>query len=478
MTDSSIVWLRRDLRLGDNAALLAAIAAGGTVVPLFIYDEAVEALGAAARQRLGASLARLQADLTARGSRLVLRTGPARITLDAVVAETGAKAVHWHRSYDPTYRARDTEIKASLTARGVEAVSHRGFLLVEPWDVATQTGGPYRVYSPFWRAVRERVVAAPRPRPARLPAPDHWPASEALADWPMTAAMDRGAVVLAAHIQAGEGAALDRLDRFLDGPIDGYRDRRDYPAANATSNMSEHLTWGEVSPATLWHAGLTAMERGAAGAEHFLKELVWRDFAWHLTHHTPELLDRSWRPEWADFPWRTNEDSAEVTAWKQARTGVPLVDAGLREMYVTGRMHNRVRMVVASYLTKNLLAHWRIGQAWFAECLTDWDPASNAMGWQWVAGTGPDAAPFFRVFNPVTQAEKFDADRAYLRRWLAEGQSDPSPESLAYFEAVPRSWGMDANGPYPQPSIELPAARARALAAYDGFRRQRDARNP
>jgi deoxyribodipyrimidine photo-lyase len=294
----------------------------------------------------------------------------------------------------------------------------------------------------------------------------------------MMAAMHRGAAVLAAHMQAGEGAALDRLDRFLDGPIDGYRDRRDFPAANATSNMSEHLTWGEVSPATLWHAGLAAIERGAAGAEHFLKELVWRDFAWHLTHHTPELLDRSWRPEWADFPWSTDEGSAEVTAWKQARTGVPLVDAGLREMYVTGRMHNRVRMVVASYLTKNLLAHWRIGQVWFAECLTDWDPASNAMGWQWVAGSGPDAAPYFRVFNPVTQAEKFDAERAYLRRWLAEGQKDPSPESLAYFDAVPHSWGLDPNGSYPHPKDDLSSGRARALAAYDDFRRRQDARNP
>ena len=467
---STLLWLRRDLRLSDHPALTAAVARGLPVVPVFVYDEAVEALGAASRQRLELSLAALTRSLADLGCRLILRKGAAQEVLGQLVQETSASAVYWSRSYDPTYIPRDTAIKAMLESRSIVARSFKGALLFEPWDVETGQGGPYRVYTPFWRAVRGRDVATTLAAPSRIPALPMDLRSDRLQDWGLSAAMRRGAAVLARYITAGEAAATDRLNRFLGDRIDLYRNNRDFPALGATSDLSDHLTWGEISPAAMWHGGQSALDRGAAGAEHFLKEVVWREFAWHLAYHSPRLLTRSWREEWSGFPWDTDDNSAEVTAWKQARTGVPMVDAGLREMYVTGRMHNRVRMIVASYLTKHLLADWRIGQRWFADTLTDWDPASNAMGWQWVAGSGPDAAPYFRVFNPVTQAEKFDGDTHYVRRWLAEGQDHPGPDALAYFDAVPCSWGLTPENTYPAPVVALDRGRDRALAAYERFR--------
>jgi deoxyribodipyrimidine photo-lyase len=256
----------------------------------------------------------------------------------------------------------------------------------------------------------------------------------------------------------------------VDEAIGTYNDRRDMPGVDATSGLSENLTYGEITPHQMWHAGLRAREAGAQGAEHFMKEVVWREFAYHLMYHTPEILDRNWRPEWDGFPWSTDENSANVIAWKTARTGIPLVDAGLRELYVTGKMHNRVRMVVASYLTKHLLVHWKIGMDWFADNLTDWDAASNAMGWQWVAGCGPDAAPYFRVFNPVSQAEKFDPRSTYIRRWVAEGQRNPPDTALSYFDAVPESWGLTPTSPYPGPVVALDAGRRAALSAYESHR--------
>ncbi|MFZ8940742.1 MAG: cryptochrome/photolyase family protein, partial [Gemmobacter sp.] len=269
----------------------------------------------------------------------------------------------------------------------------------------------------------------------------------------------------------GEAAAARRLSDFLDRALMGYRAARDFPARPATSRLSENLAWGEIGPRAVWHAALRRIEAGE-GDEHFLKELVWREFAWHLLHHTPHIATANWRPEWDGFPWRGESPDAE--AWRRGLTGVPFVDAGMREMYVTGTMHNRSRMIVASYLTKHLMTDWRIGLAWFADCLVDWDPASHAMGWQWVAGSGPDAAPYFRIFNPEGQAERFDADRAYVRRFVAELSPAPGPEARAYFEAVPRSWRLDPATPYPAPAITLEAGRARALAAYAGRRAASD----
>ena len=465
-TTPVILWFRRDLRLSDHPALWAA-AKAGLVIPLFIRDHTVDSLGAAAQWRLGEGLRTFATSLEDRGLKLILRRGNALDVLREVIAETGATQVHWSRLYDPAAIERDTDVKSALKDDGITVESHPGFLIFEPWTVETQTGGPYKVYSPFWRAVKDRDVDAPLSIPD-LAAPDDWPSGDDLDDWKLGAAMNRGADVLAKYCKPGERAASSRLGAFVAHKVEGYKTDRDLPAEDATSRMSEYLTYGEISPRQLWAAGARAMDEGKGGAEHYLKEVVWREFAYHLLYHFPDMLTENWREGWDDFPWRDDERLAEVKAWKQGRTGVPFVDAALREMYVTGYMHNRARMVVASYLTKHCLIHWRVGQAWFDDCLTDWDPASNAMGWQWVAGCGPDAAPYFRVFNPETQGEKFDPDAIYRNRWIAEGQKSPPETALDYFDAIPRSWKMGPGGNYPdEPVVGLKEGREAALAAYE-----------
>ena len=465
-TSSVIVWFRRDLRLSDHAALAAAAQSGRPVIPVFIHDDSVADLGAAPKWRLGLGLEDLTRSLGTLGSRLVLRRGDALEQLQALVAETGAGAVYWSRLYDPKAVARDTRVKSDLKAAGIEARSFGGHLMFEPWTVETKTGGYYRVYTPFWNAVRERDVAAPLAAPAHLPAPDHWPRSDVLSDWSLGAAMQRGADIVRPYVRLGEAAAQDRLAFFMDQIVGRYGDTRDLPWADGTSNLSENLALGEISPHQCWHAGLRAREEGKPGAEKYLKELVWREFAYHLMHHTPQILTANWKPDWDAFPWNT-QDTAAVLAWKQGRTGLEFIDAAMREMYVTGRMHNRGRMIVASYLTKHLLTHWKVGLRWFEDCLIDWDPASNAMGWQWSAGSGPDATPYFRVFNPVTQLDKFDPEGRYVRRWIAEGRQNPSDTALAYFDAVPRSWKLSADAKYPAPVVAADQGRRIALDAYE-----------
>ncbi|PWE34229.1 deoxyribodipyrimidine photolyase [Maritimibacter sp. 55A14] len=468
MRDASpvILWLRRDFRLADHPALHAAASSGRPVIPVFIHDELVETLGAAPKWRLGLAVEAFAARLAEIGSRLTLRRGPALEVLRELAAETGAGAVWWSRAYDPDAVARDTGVKAGLVEDGLAARSHPGHLLFEPWTVETQQGGFYKVFSPMWRAVKDRELEAPFPAVTSLAAPETWPQSARLADWAMGAAMGPGAVVLARHVCVGERAAQGRLGAFIDRRIAEYKARRDYPAEPATSRLSENLTYGEIGPRTVWLAGLAALRRGAPGAEHFLKELGWREFAYHLAWHAPRITHANWRPEWDAFPWSEDEDTA-VLRWKQGRTGIAFVDAAMREMYVTGRMHNRARMIAGSYLTKHMMKHWRIGQRWFEECLIDWDPASNAMGWQWVAGSGPDAAPYFRIFNPDTQLAKFDPGREYVARYVAERAGDrPGADALAFFEAAPRSWNLSPDMAVPEPLVALDTGRRHALAAY------------
>ena len=460
-----IVWFRRDLRLRDHEALAAACATGRPVIPVFISDTLVDSLGAAPKMRLGLAVDHFAKLLRSNSSNLVLRKGDALTVLRELIAETGAGAVYWSRLYDPQHKSRDTAVKAALKQDGIDVHSFTGHLLFEPWTVETKTGGFYKVFTPMWKSVRDRSLAMSLRTPDGIASPDQWPISESLEDWHMSAAMKRGADGLATYCVVGENAAADRLQQFLSEKIGRYVENRNIPGVAGTSGLSENLTYGEISPRQCWHAGWKALHDGHSGAETFLRELVWREFAYHLAHHTPRLLTGNWKPEWDAFPWNTNV-TEHVTAWKQGRTGVPFVDAAMREMYVTGVMHNRGRMIVASYLTKHLLSHWKIGLDWFADCLIDWDPCSNAMGWQWAAGSGPDAAPYFRVFNPITQLDKFDPQRTYADRWIAEGKANPSDTAQSYFDMVPKSWGISKQDAYPAPIVDVKLGRERALDAY------------
>lgn len=468
MAEPAIWWVRRDLRLSDNPALDAAIKAGGPVIPVFVLDDVFESYGACPLWRFGLGVAKLAETLENKGSRLILRRGQAQEVLTDLVKEAGARTVRWSRAYDPDQVKRDERVKTALKDADVDAESVPGHLLFEPWTVETKQGEFYKVYTPFWKAVKDRDIASTLSAPSKIPVPDAWPKSDDLEDWNLAARMNRGADVVAEHVNVGESAASSRLQSFTTHHIADYGDCRDYPAAGGTSKLSENLTWGEISPRACWHAGVRALEEGKKGAETFLKELVWREFAYHLVWHTPRITEENWREGWDKFPWNEDERKAEVKAWKHARTGVRFVDAAMRELYVTGHMHNRSRMIVASYLTKHLMCHWRIGKEWFEDCLIDWDPASNAMGWQWAAGSGPDAAPYFRVFNPVTQLDKYDSDREYVKTWIAEDYETPRKTALSYFDAIPRSWHMSADDDYPnEPIVGMDEGRQKALGAYE-----------
>ncbi|WP_210527596.1 cryptochrome/photolyase family protein [Rubellimicrobium arenae] len=469
MTESTspiLLWFRRDLRLSDHPALNAAVATGRPVIPIFLHDEGIETLGAAARLRIGFAVGELARALEALGSRLILRRGPALQSLTALVSETQAGTVWWSRLHDPMSQRRDEAVSHGLRAAGIETRAWPGHLLFEPEKVATGTGGSFKVYGAFFKSIVNRDPGLPLPAPDRLMAPASWPRSDRLEDWRLSAALRGGAPIVAAWQRPGERRAHERLECFLAEKIGSYPESREYPSLDGTSGLSENLTYGEISVRTCWRAGLAALERGEAGADRFLRELAWREFSHHLLFHAPGLAMDPWRPEWRSFPWTDDAEAPLVQAWKKGRTGVRLVDAAMREMYVTGRMHNRARMIVASFLTKHMMVHWRVGLTWFEECLTDWDPASNAVNWQWVAGSGPDAAPFFRIFNPVAQAKTYDAEGRYAQRWIAEGQSDAPATALSFFEAVPRSWGLSSRDPYPAPVLDLALARERALEAF------------
>ncbi|MFT5628842.1 MAG: deoxyribodipyrimidine photo-lyase [Gammaproteobacteria bacterium] len=465
-TTPIIYWLRRDFRLSDHPGLTAAVLSGRPVIPVFIYDELVESYGAAPKWRLGLAVEHFAKSLVKMGSKLILRRGRALNVLRDLAEETGAGAVYWSRAYDPAAIIRDTHVKTGLKADGLEAKSHPGHLLFEPWKIETKTGGYYKVFTPMWKAVRNIVLEQELPEITHLPEPLVWPRSDDLDSWHMGLGMKRGAKIVAKRVCVGEKAANERLAIFIQNKVENYKTTRDVLSVDGTSRLSENLTYGEISPRAVWHAGWKTLNDGVSDAEVFLKELVWREFAYHLAYYTPAIVSENWKDAWNSFPWK--DDGIHALPWKQGRTGIQLVDAAMREMYVTGTMHNRGRMIVASYLTKHMMTHWKVGQKWFEDCLIDWDPASNAMGWQWAAGSGPDAAPFFRIFNPDTQAEKFDKDRNYRARYLAECFSDHTDHAQQFFEAIPQSWKLSASDAYPAPIVELDVGRRLALLAYKG----------
>ena len=464
----TLYWVRKDFRLSDNAALLSALDGDGPVVPICICDEVVETYGAAPKWRWGEAAKTFAQTLRAKKSDLIFRRGNALDVLRELIAETGATRVVWGRQYDRAAKARDTSVKAALKAADIEAISVRNHLLTEPWEIETKTGGPYRVYTPYKNACLAREsFAEPHPAPSKLNPPTEWPASHNIEDWHLDHAMNRGAAIVSHYSAVGEKAALKRLGVFL-AKLVYYGAGRDTPSIVGTSRLSENLAWGEISPQTIWSAVRNDPTANSDGAKVFLSEILWREFAYHLTHHYPNIGDANWRDEWDRFPWRKDNEDAEV--WRRGMTGLPFVDAAMRELYTTGIMHNRLRMLTASALTKHLMTDWRVGEQWFADCLLDWDPASNAMGWQWAAGSGPDASPFFRIFNPETQRYKFDRAGIYVENWVAEKALKPSKDGQRFFKAIPKSWNMSPDQPYPNPIVDLKAGRERALAAYKELR--------
>ena len=419
MSGPSIVWFRDDLRLTDHPALTAAVERGKPVVLLYLLDEVspgIRPLGGGTRWWLHHSLTALAAAIEGLGGRLVLRRGAAEVEVPNLVAEIGAGAVYWNRRYGAS-REVDARLKSALRSAGVEVDSFAANLLVEPWEVTTESGTPYRVFTPFWRAARERPMRDPLPAPVAVP-PGSAVVSDDLDAWALLPTSPDWAAGLRSTWRPGESAAHARLEQFLADRLDHY-DRRDEPAL-ATSGLSPHLRFGEISAAQVHERlGRDVAPSAQKNVAKFLSELGWREFNWHTLYAEPDLATRNLWPTFDEFPWSWDR-GPEVEAWQQGRTGIPLVDAGMRELWHTGTMHNRVRMVVASFLVKNLLRHWRIGEEWFWDTLVDADEASNPGNWQWVAGSGADAAPYFRVFNPELQAAKFDPTGEYVRRWVPD----------------------------------------------------------
>lgn len=473
-----IVWFRQDLRRADNPALAAAQDSGRPVLPLFVLDDDAPgdwAWGGASRWWLHHSLERLRAGLERINSGLVLRRGDARDILPALAGETGAAAVYWNRCYEPFAIDRDGKIKADLKEKGIAAESFSGNLLFEPWTVETAAGGPYKVFTPFYKAcLKGPSPRPPLPTPTKLAAPDGWPGSDRLEDWGLLPTSPDWAGGLRDTWVPGEAGARDRLADFLDGPVAAYPDDRDRPGVAGTSRLSPHLHWGEISPHQVWHA-VRNRETGAGdkGRESFLREVVWREFSYNLLYHWPGLPEEPLREEFASFPWRRNGDRER--AWQRGRTGYPIVDAGMRELWHTGWMHNRVRMIVASFLIKDLNVPWQAGAEWFWDTLVDADLASNSASWQWVAGCGADAAPFFRIFNPSLQGTRFDPDGAYVRRWLPELARLPDTVIHTPWKARPLDLadaGIRLGRDYPEPLVDHGAARERALAAFRSLRNE------
>lgn len=470
----ALIWFRRDLRLDDNPALQAALRAGHVPVPVYIHapdEEAPWAPGAASRAWLHKSLLALDADLRARGSRLIIRRGESLAEIEKLIAETRAEALHWNRLYEPASIARDTRIKQGLKSRGLTVESHNAALLVEPWTVETGQGDPYRVFTPFWKNARQRLdPKAPPAAPARLPEVPVMLAGLGVDDLKLEPQKPepRWDAGFWDDWQPGEAGAADLLDAFLDGAATGYKEQRNYPDRIATSKLSPHLHFGEISPRRIVSAVLARQWPAAVqpDIDHFLSELGWREFSHHLLFHFPHTAQENLNPRFEEFRW-ARPDPAHLAAWQRGRTGVPIVDAGMRELWHTGWMHNRVRMVVASFLTKNLRYHWKHGADWFWDTLLDADLPNNTQGWQWTAGTGADAAPYFRIFSPIAQAQKFDASGRYIRRWVPELAKLPD-EALAAPWERPDLLRRLAPAYPPRPIVDLKASREAALEAYSG----------
>jgi len=472
---NSLVWFRLDLRLADNPALDAAVKHKGPVVPVFVWapdEEAPWEPGGASCWWMHQSLLALQSKLESVGSRLIIRRGETLAALRQVARETGANAIFWNRRYEPAVMARDQIIKQSLRDDGFKVESFNGALLHEPWTIENQSGKPFQVFTPFWK----KCLSLPDPTesiraPKKLPTPAKWPKSLALDELGLEPKIN-WAKGFSEVWQPGEDGARANLDRFLASAFTQYTVQRNHPGVAGTSRLSPHLHFGEITPRQIWNgvkkiASKNGMTTASWREAQFLTEIGWREFAHHLLFHFPKTPTEPLRSSFANFPWR--EDAKMLTAWQRGQTGYPIVDAGMRELWTTGWMHNRVRMIVASFLVKDLLTSWTEGARWFWDTLVDADLAQNTLGWQWTAGCGADAAPYFRVFNPVSQGKKFDPKGDYVRRWCPELAKLPDEwihqPWLAPHDVLVRA-GLELDRNYPRPIIAHNIAREVALEAF------------
>jgi deoxyribodipyrimidine photo-lyase len=463
--DTHIHWFRQDLRLSDNPALLEA-AKEGRVLPVYILDDvhpAEHTMGGASRWWLHHSLQALNQQLD---GRLQVHTGDPASILPELARQNGVQRIYWNRCYEPWSMQRDAKVKKKLQDGNIEVRSCNGSLLWEPWDVQKKDGTPYKVFTPYYTKGCQNAGPPRKPllRPDRLDLAEPNAGSCSVDDLNLLPKVrwDRS---LEPHWKIGEAAAHTALHQFLECGIINYRQKRDFPALRNVSRLSPHLHWGEISPHQVWHASACIGQDD--DVEHFHRELAWREFSHHLLYHFPELPRRNFNRKFDRFPWV--DDKELLTCWQRGKTGIPIVDAGMRELWQTGYMHNRVRMIVASFLTKNLLLHWHHGQDWFWDCLTDADLANNSASWQWVAGCGVDAAPYFRIFNPVTQGQKFDSTGKYTRAFVPELDRMPDRFLFNPWEAPPdvlRSAGVILGETYPHPVVDLKVSREQALEAY------------
>jgi deoxyribodipyrimidine photo-lyase len=475
-----ILWFRNDLRLSDNPALVSAAQSGRKIIPIYILDPSSHGprpLGGASRWWLHGALEALQSHVRSKDGELFLFSGETKRILADLIKTTGAKALYWNRRYVEDERNLDAELKESFTKQGLEVKSFNSHLLREPWEVKSKAGTPMKVFTPFWRASRElRAIDAPLSIPDQLSfqtaLPANKPSPVALDTVGLKPTKPNWAKEMEQEWQPGENHAAERLHGFLKSAAKNYSDNRNRPDMRGTSKLSPHLRFGEISPRQIWHATHAAFEMGTTNApqsdlDKFLAEIGWREFSYHLLFQFPKLGTHNFMPRFDAFPWI--ENAAYLKAWQKGRTGYPIVDAGMRELYRTGWMHNRVRMITASFLIKHLMIDWRRGEEWFWDTLVDADPASNAASWQWVAGSGADAAPYYRIFAPVVQGEKFDPNGDYIRKYVPELARLPNKFIHKPWEAphpILHQAGITLGRDYPHPIVDHAEARNKALEAF------------
>lgn len=468
---STILWFRNDLRVADNPALIAAIDRRVPIIPLYIWapeEEGRWVPGKASRWWLDQSLKSLDSDLQSIGSRLIIRKGPSLTALQQIIEEVGADAVFWNRRWEPAVIARDEDVERELKKVGIEVQAFNSSLLFEPNDVKSGEKKPFKIFTPFWKAcLNLPEPSPPQPAPERISKPSEWPDSTEVDDLAMT--VDAKAE-LSSHWQPGERNAIDRMHNFISNSLSDYYTNRDFPGIDGTSKLSPYLHFGEISPRQIRHAVQEKMRTNpdaAEGGNAYLRQLGWREFGHHLLYHFPETPETSLRKEFERFPWEYSDE--ETAIWQEGQTGYPIVDAGMRQLMHTGWMHNRARLVVGSFLVKDLLIKWQTGANWFWKMLVDADLANNTLGWQWVSGSGADAAPYFRIFNPVTQGRKIDPHGDYVRQWVPELKELPDEWIHSPWNAPPevlQTAGVEMGSTYPWPIVDHQEARVHALEAF------------